>query len=260
MRVYPKYLLISLFSFIILVSCINKEFPVKQYYQETQYNTETIIETYTDNITSAIIGETGEYELPAYYYWSSSNLSFKEIANLHYWGYEIPQTPYYENIRLRITIWQQLQRETAIMSIFDVTKSGQIPSPDPSNTETPSQPPTWYAINGISSDVWLKSANSAINNARFLGGSNFNWAKPSESREIELEAGKARSIAIIIAGPQNTWNSRFNVHVKWSRNNVSIQPVTKERLITRQIPYQLQKEKTTYEIKSVPFWDFFLSK
>ncbi|MCX6005704.1 MAG: hypothetical protein NTZ34_00360 [Chloroflexi bacterium] len=249
--IYQLLLLLTLVCPLFFIACISKEYPVTQNYQETQYKTEITTESYTENQTT-VHTESGEYALTSYFNWST--------ANFYYYGYEIPEAQSYDNISLRLSIWPQLQYEPVMLHVFDMSKTGQIPSPEPLPAdETVSTPPDWYFITGTASDTWLKSANTMINQAKLLGATNCLWSQVADPQIIILKAGKPSSIAIIITEAQNKWNCRVNLDALWSRNTVDYQPVTKQRQVSKQVSFQVERQRTVYQVRQVPFWETVLS-
>jgi hypothetical protein len=228
---------------------------VTENYQETQYKTEYSTETYTDN-QSTNHPVSGEYTLPCYYVWHSPNISFNDSTGISYYGYEIEEYPHHDNIHLRISFWPQLQNEPAIMRVFDVSKTGQLSSPDPQpEVDSLDDSVQGYVIKGNSSSAWLKSANSVIRNAKFLGGSNYIWSKEENPNTVLFDAGTAKSIAIIFSSLTNRWNGQVTVDILWTKDNVEYQQVTRERHVANDIPYQVQKQRIVQMVKQVPFWE-----
>jgi hypothetical protein len=260
-------LLLTLPLLAIFASCISKQYPVTSTYEETAYRTEYVSETYTENET-AIETLSGQYELTPLYSWYSQNIAFSGKTNVWYLAYDIPQSPPYHNVRLIISFWQQLQYESATISVLDTTKGGQLSTPAPSVAGDSGKGQvkwTWLtstssgSSTGGVSDSWLDAANIQINQALFLGGRTSLWSKQENPQIFELDAGKAQKFGIILCGPQNTWNAKVSVAAAWSRNITSSRPVTKERQAARQVAYPSQKQKTLYETRPAPFWEIFLS-
>ncbi|MBN1376340.1 MAG: hypothetical protein JXA01_09305 [Dehalococcoidia bacterium] len=257
--IYSSALLLITFCTVFYTACVSQEYPVTENYEETQYKSELTSETYTENQTS-LLTDSGEFALASYFKWSSSGLSFSGIRNVYYYGYEIPEADLYDDIRLRVSVWQQLQQETARVSIFDMSEAGHIESPEPtSEGMAPEELPQSYLITGSASITWLKSANSIINHAKFLGGTGYLWSKPADPQIFYLDAGKASSIAVIVSGPINKWNGSVNLDVLWNHTATSRHTVTKERQVTRQVPYQVEHQRTVYKVKQVPFWEIVSS-
>jgi len=275
--------IVSLPFLMLVASCISRQYPVTSTYQETAYKTEYATETYTDNETT-IETRSGRYELTPFYSWYSQNIAFSGKTNVWYIAYNIPQSSPYDNIRLKISIWKQLQYESASVSVLDMTQGGHLSTPAPAVagdsgigqvkwtwiTSTSSGSTSTYTSDNTSdstssstsggvSDSWLDAANIQLNQALFLGGRNYLWSKQENPQIFELNAGKAQKIGIILCGPQNIWNAKISVDATWSRNITSYRPVTKERQAARQVSYPSQKQKTIYEIRQVPFWEIFLS-
>jgi hypothetical protein len=239
-------LLISIF---LSSACAYQTFPVTQTYEETLYRTEYTDEPYTENST-IVHTDTGEFELTSYYKWHTTGLS--------YYGYDIPYYASYDNVSLRFSIWRQLQPEPVTLRIYDMSNAGQIPSPEPLLTEEllqPQQQPDWYFIRGNASPDWLKTANIMINQGKFLGSSEYMFSKKVDPQVIVLKAGKPSMIAVLVNEGQNRWNSRFTVEVLWARSTIEQNQTVGKRPVARQVPYQVQRQRTVYQVKQVPFWE-----
>ena len=100
-------------------------------------------------------------------------------------------------------------------------------------------------------------ANTQINQAKFLGGRTNIWSRAEDPQVFELDAGKAQKIGIIICGPQNQWNAQVTLQGTFTYDTVSHKAVTGERRVAVQVPYEVQKQKTTYQAMQVPFWEIF---
>jgi hypothetical protein len=249
--IFKLLLLLVLICPLLLLACVSKEYAVTQNYQETQYKTEITTESYTENQTIIHI-ESGEYTLTPYYNWST--------ANFYYYGYEMPEAQSYDNISLRLSIWRQLQNEPVMLQIFDMSKTGQIPSPEPlSADESLPQTPNWYLITGTASATWLKSANTMITQAKFLGATSYRWSQVADPQVLVFKADRPNSIALIITQAQNKWNCRVNLDALWSRNTTDYQTVTKQRQVSKQVPFQVERQRTIYQVRQVPFWELILS-
>ena len=284
-------LLLTLPLLTVFASCVSRQYAVTSTYEETAYRTEYVSETYTENETT-VETLSGQYELAPFYSWYSQYIAFSGKTNFWYTAYDIPDSSPYDNIRLKITIWKQPQYESATISVLDMTKGGHLSTPAPAVpgdsgkgqvkwtwiTGTSSGDATTFSsgnssdsssdsdsgsgmsviIGGVS-DSWLDAANIQINQAVFLGGRTYLWSKEENPQIFELNAGSARKIGVILCGPQNGWNARVTVTATWSRDITSYQPVTRERKVEKQVPYKVQKQKTIYETRQVPFWEGFLT-
>ena len=276
-------LLLTLPLLAVFASCIPRQYPVTSTYEETAYRTEYVSEAYTENETT-VETLTGQYELTPFYAWYSQNIAFSGKSNVWYIAYDISQEPPYDNVRLKVSVWKQPQYEAASVSLLDMTRGGHLSTPAPavtgdtgkgqvkwtwitststgttstsssgSSTDGGSESSTSVTTGGVS-DSWVDAANIQLNQALFLGGRNYRWSKEEDPQILELNAGGAQKIGAIICGPQNSWNARITVAATWSRNNISYRPMTRERKIERQVPYTVQKQKTVYENRQVPFWE-----
>jgi len=282
-------LLLTLPLLIIFASCVSRQYPVTSTYEETAYRTEYVSETYTENETT-VETLSGQYELTPFYSWYSQYVAFSGKNNFWYTAYDVPESPPYDNIRLKISIWKQPQYESATISVLDMTEGGHLSTPAPSvpgdsgkgrvkwtwitgtgegttfsssstsgsSSDSSSDTGGSVTVGGVS-DTWLDAANIQINQALFLGGRTYLWSKEENPQTFELNAGRAQKIGIILCGPLNGWNARATVAATLSRAITSYRPVTGERKIEKQVPYTIQKQKTTYETRQVPFWEGFLS-
>ncbi len=262
-------------------SCISREYPVTGTQTETAYRTEYVTETYSENETTTE-SITGSYEIQPLYKWYSQNIAFKGQSYFWYLAYDIPQSPPYDNLRLKVSIWKQLQYESASIRILDMTKGGQLTTPAPAvSGDTSPGLVNWTWITpsaagastspssssgsgsaegagtttGGASTQWLDMANIQINQAKFLGGRTNLWSKPENPQVFELDAGRAQKIGIIICGPQNQWNARVTLEGAFTTDTVLYKTVTKERQVAKQVPYEVQSQKTTYQTRQVPFWE-----
>jgi len=286
-----KYIYITAGLALLLVfasSCIPREYPVTSTVTETHYRIEYVTETCTENETS-MEPVIHSYELPVYYSWFSKNIAFYGPANFWYFAYDIAQWPAYDNLRLTISIWKQYQYESASIRVLDMTEGGHLTSPDPaiygdtetgqikwswitpsttgspvssagSSTETAESPSeeTNVVMIGGASTTWLDKANAQINLAKFLGGRTNLWSRSEDPQVFDLDAGKARKIGVIVCGPENRWNARISLKGTFTHNIISHKTVVKERQVEKQIPYQIQKQQTTYQVRQEPFWEMFL--
>ena len=284
-------LLLAIPLLAIFASCVSRQYPVTSTYEETAYRTEYVNETYTDNETTSQT-LSGQYELAPFYSWFSQYIAFSGKTNFWYTAYDIPQSQPYDNIRLKISIWKQPQYESATISVLDMTRGGHLSTPAPavagdsgkgqvewkwitstgsgttspfasdsssgSNADSDSNPEPASIMGGVS-DTWLDAANIQVNQSQFLGGRTYLWSKEENPQVFELNAGRAEKIGIILCGPQYGWNTRVTISATWSQTITSCQPVTRERKVEKQVPYTVQKQKTVYETRQVPFWEGLLS-
>lgn len=239
-------------------ACVNKEYPSVENYSETEYKTEYATEVYSEN-TTINRPTTGEYDLAPLYIWDSPDLYFKGLTNLRYYAYNVPDWPPYDNITIRVSVLNQFQYETADYRVFDMTAGGHIDTPLPVVAAGDTGVVPWTWITGNAAANWLDSANTKINQARFLGGRTNVWSNSDSPQIMQFDAGKAKNIAIIITGPANQWNINLRVKIIWQINKFETQTVTGERQVPRQMPYQVQRQRTVIKVKQVPFWEQLFS-
>ncbi|MCX6005594.1 MAG: hypothetical protein NT082_07985 [Chloroflexi bacterium] len=219
-------------------------------------------ETYSDNETIIVDNVSEEYNLAPLFHWMSADLSFKGLPYMRYYAYDMPDLQQYDNARIKVSVWDQMQYEQMVIRVFDMTRTGHIYAPDAYNADvgTPEGQIKWIWITGKSTTPWLDSANSMINGAKFLGGRTNIWSKPDNPHVLEYDIGKARNIAVIISGPQNSWNANTTVSLMLNRTQTEDKTVTRERKVLIQTPYEVQKQRDFTAIKQVPFWELLFSK
>jgi hypothetical protein len=138
------------------------------------------------------------------------------------------------------------------------SSGGSSSAPTSSDSEASSEESSAStSTSGGASSTWLDTANVQINQSRFLGGRTNLWSRPEDPQVFELDAGRAQKIGIIICGPENQWNARVTLRGAFTRNIVSFKTVVKERQVEKQVPYQIQKQQTTTQVRQVPFWEIF---
>jgi hypothetical protein len=254
-------LLIALVSFsAVLSSCVSKEYTMTQDYVATENRTEYVTESYTENETYVSVS-SGEYELPSFNSWTSFDITFNNVGNLYYYGYDIPDADIYDNISLKIEIWRPPQYEVESITVFDATKTGHLSYPEPPvvGEETTTATTGNYIIIGNASNDWLGNANTWLSQSKFLGARSNLWSNQDNPQIIELDAGKAQKIAVIICGPQNRWNTNIRLTILWTIIKPDYGPVDKERTVEKLVPYQVMKQRTYYEIRHIPIWETFFS-
>lgn len=243
-----------------LSSCITREYAVVQNYEETEYRTEYYAEGPGEN-TGMSKAASVEYSLSPYYYWNSYDLYFKDVSRLWYYGYDLPELPEGAWAGLKIYMQPQLQYEKMYLSVFDMTRSGHIDSPDPVGPTGNSEKGLvqWAWITGSATSTWLDWANERMSRARFIGGRSNVWTRSGEAQLIELNAGNARTIAVIISGPTEKWNGDFTLSVVSTYANENNQLTGREKL-SRQVPYTVQKQRIVYEFRQIPLWEAVISR
>lgn len=253
-------LLLSAVS-LCLSSCLYREYPIIQDYEETEYRTEYLPEHQSENITVAHTGKV-EYRLMPYYYWSCMDLNFKGCDNVWYYGYELPEYNDPSISRLKFLFQPQLQFENMYLSVFDVTGTGHIDYPDPISSTGTSEKGLvdWTFFTGSATSTWLDRANSQLGQARFVGGRSNLWTDPGMSKLIELDAGYARTIAVIISGPVHRWNCDFSLSVMPVYYTTETRLLADQTKSVRHVPSQVKKQKVVYEFRQIPFWEIIFSR
>ena len=246
-------------------SCVPLQYPVKETYYETGFVTENRTETY-DETVAVVKTVSGEEPLIPYVVWSNPSLSFKGNKFIWYYGYRLPGTDARATEKIRITLLKQDYYEYAVISLFDMAPRGQVLQPPVIAPTEPLQPPTvewlWISKEGDASTLsnWLNTANIKFNFARFLGAQSDLWMNRGSAYSIDFDTRGARDIAVVIAAPTIPQNARHSAYLIWTdnvRENVT-------RTMERQVPYQvermIEKQRTVYKVRQVPFWETLFNK
>jgi len=244
-----------------LPCCIYREYAVTQDYEVTEYRTEYTTGQQTENVSVAYTGNV-EYKLTPHYYWNSAELYYREYYNVWYYGYDLPEYTGDHTSRLKLLFQPQLQYEKMYLSVFDMTGIGHIDYPDPIGPTGNSEEGLvdWTFFTGSATSTWLDQANSQLGRATFLGGRSNVWTNPKIAQIIELDAGSARTIAVIINGPHNKWNCDFSLSVVPVYYTTETRPLTYQAKTPQMVPYQVKKQRTIYEFRQIPFWELLFSR
>ena len=252
-------------SLLTAASCVPVEYPVKETYYETTLVTENRTETY-DETVPVIKTASGEESLIPYVVWSNPSLKFKGNRFIWYYGYKLPDTGAHAGQKIRIDLYKQDYYEYAVISLFDMAPRGQVLQPPIIATSDPLQPPnvdwTWITKEGDTTTIsnWLNTANIKFNFARFLGGQSDLWLNRGSPYSIEFDTRGAHDIAVVIAAPTTPQNARYSASFVWT-DNVT-ENVT--RTVEHQVPYlverKVEKQRTVYETRQVPFWETLFNK
>jgi hypothetical protein len=254
-----------LVSLLPSVSCVPMQYPVKETYYDTGFVTENRTETYEETV-AVVKTVSGEEQLVPYVVWSNPSLSFKGNKFIWYYGYLLPGPASHAEEKIRISLYKQDYYEYSIISLFDMSTRGQVLQPPSIAPSDPLQPPTvewkWISTEGDSSSLsnWLNTANIKFNFARFLGAQSDLWMNRAKAYSIDFDTRGARDIAVVIAAPTIAQNARYSASLIWKKN-VS-ENVT--RTVERQVPYQversIEKLRTVYKVRQVPFWETLFNK
>ena len=252
--------------FLSLAGCVTVTEPVTQKYTENVYIAENRSEPYTELVTRAR-EVYSERQITPYILWSNPELKFHGDQSLWYQGYDLSQVPSGASARLKILLHEQKYHEQITVRAFDMTPRGQILAPPLIAADDPPEPPhvkwNWITMDGDNAPLnnWLNLANIKLNFARFLWGMENLWpSAEGQGRIIEFDTRGARKVGIIISGTDQPQNARITVYLVISEPAYDNITVSGER----QLPYQrettVEKQRTIYRERSVPFWEAFLPR
>jgi hypothetical protein len=76
---------------------------------------------------------------------------------------------------------------------------------------------------------------------------------------VELDTRGSKEIAVIINGPTDPQNCRFNATLMWTENATEIVTRTAERSVPVQVERRVMKQKSVLQSRQAPFWESFIT-
>lgn len=248
-----------------VVSCVPVQYPVRETYYEIGFVTENRTETYEETIP-VVKTVSGEEALIPYVVWSNPSLKFKGNRFIWYYGYRLPDTDAHAAEKIRISLYKQDYYEYSVISLFDMAPRGQVLQPPFISASDPLQPPTvgwtWISAEGDTTTIsnWLNLANIKFNFARFLGAQSDLWLNRGSAYSIEFDTRGARDIAVVITAPTIAQNARYSASWIWTDNITENVTMTMERQAPYQVQRRIEKQRTVYKTRQVPFWETLFNK
>ncbi|MCJ7653758.1 MAG: hypothetical protein MUO97_00390, partial [Dehalococcoidia bacterium] len=232
-------------SLVFTVSCVSKEVPVTETYYETEYRTETYTEIGEEH--REFLTPKTSRGAPIYF----KALWGEVITGIYCTGFEI-DTAGYPKSKVRLILSSVTVGNWAI-GIYDLTGVGQIPQYPPLG---PAQwdPDLWEGTKYLGSPAqqeWLANFSTIIMDPR-----RYIYATTSDlhtGRDIVVDITGAEELMIFThsalgLGPASSVIER--VQLIW------FDEVTKER----QVPSQVEKQRTVTQTKKVPIWEVWKGK
>jgi hypothetical protein len=253
-------LISTLLAAVLMPGCVDVKYPVTETYVENIPVTENRTASYdeTATVTTTV---SGEEQLVPYMAWSSPVLIFKGNKRVWYYGFRLPDPALHTSQRLSIYLHKPDYYEYSAISIFDMAPRGQVMQPLFIAPSDPQQPPpvawSWLTKenNLTGYHDWMNLANIKFNYARFIGAQSDLWLNRYSGYSIEFDPRDSRDIAVVISAPTIAQNARFSAFLKWT--DIMTENVT--MLAERQVPFnttrQVEKQRTIYKTRSVPFWE-----
>jgi hypothetical protein len=258
---------IPLFSILLMStaffsSCVTVQSSSQEPYYVTEYTTENKTEIYTETVpvTRAI---SHEQLIQPYILWSNPQLVFNKLKSIWYYGYDLSSYPSHEKQKIKITFFRQQFYEFLSVSVFDMDPRGQILAPPliaASDNITPAPTQTIWITS--KEDIgtyatWFNAANVKLNFAHFIGGKINLFVNSSTTDPVELDTHGAKDVAVLIYGPTDPQNCRFNTTLVWTESITENITRTAERSVPVQIEHRVLKNNATVQPRQVPFWDTF---
>ena len=217
-------------SLVFTLSCVSKEVPVTETYYETEYRTESYVET-TKSGQEYITPKWKQY-IPGLYFpaleWS------KLGAGSHLDGYEI-DTAKVSKGQIKLVLSNSPQATLWYILVVNLTGLGPLPAANPQGV--------WWKSH------WVHYLNFIIierEPERILYSAS---SDQHASKGIVFDVTGVEEFAVITCTPMIMGPVIEKVQLIWFKE------VTKER----QVPYQSEKQRTVIEIKKIPFWEAMLT-
>jgi len=234
----------SIACLLSVIACVSKDYEVSETYSDTEYKTEYKTEIYTEIVPVVISSRQGRDSLQPSTKWFNSLYSpgFSKISSTYYYGYQLEPVAY-STAQLKITLARGLEKYQGHIAVYDMTGIGQIPP-------MPTIPVKFGIDVPIEQQRWMAEMNAKLSAARLLGEV---FLGDTIAGSITFDARGIQEFSIFV----NCYNSHAisSVQLTWADETVENRTVTKERQVPYQIPYQVQKQRTTIETRKVPFWE-----
>jgi hypothetical protein len=98
-----------------------------------------------------------------------------------------------------------------------------------------------------------------LNFAHFLGGKTDLFLNSATAYPVGLDTRGSREIAVLIYGPTDAQNCRFNTILAWSENVTDYVTRTAERSVLVPVEHRIIKQKSMLQSSKVPFWESLLT-
>jgi hypothetical protein len=230
------FAVILMICLVFSASCVNKEVPVTETYYETQYKTETYTET-ENIVVHTSEGET--YLAPISTWHAGIYFVTSGGAGTYYYGYQI-DTSEHTKSQIEIALSSAPTAYDINVRVYNLTGVGQIPN-------MPTTLAVWRETNPKTGGLWTtREEQTWLDNVNALS-----QLKTTEvgDNKISFDAKGIGEFAIFA----NTFNpsSILSVKLEWSNDITEQRAVIKER----QVPYEVEKQRTILQTKKVPFWE-----
>jgi hypothetical protein len=242
--------LIMTITTITSASCVTREVSTVETYYITENQTETYTET--ENVVVKTV-EDRERLSPVFnwqtnlyfdqYRTSAAQLTFPKPSQLtYYYGYSLGTG---QHSRSQVEI--NLSKDIGLgdIRVIDLTGMGQIPiKPEP--------PINRLLVTETWAKKWLDDLNVVFTNPERVLGTPSTGADGNS--QIIFDTAGITEFAIFA----NTWNRYAvkNVELVWADDIIEPRTVTKER----QVPVQVEKQRTVTTTEKVPFWEAVFGK
>ncbi|UCH50551.1 MAG: hypothetical protein JSV54_05895 [Chloroflexota bacterium] len=219
-------------------ACVSKEVPVTETYYETVYRTESYVE----------YGEEQRVHIkPAWTRQAWVGLGFVEWEKTESWsffeGYDISLAKDSES-QVELTLWAD-SSAWAIL-VVDLTGLGPLsvpPARSPLGEKVVIEDGQTKIVTDPASEEWLASLNAIVADPkRILYLTTLNQYT---SRKITVITTGVDEFMMIISTPPSISPIIERVQLIWQSKSVE----------ERQIPYEVEKERTVTKIEKVPIWE-----
>lgn len=250
---------------ITLMSCASVQYTVQEPYYETENITGHISELHSQTVphSTTIFHEE---QLQPYIVWSNPQLRFNGHDYIRYYGYDLFPFSHLAQKSIKIDFFKQRYYEDVSVSLMDMRYRGQLTTPPiVSASDNLSHIASEKHLITVRGDMetyekWLSVANAKLDFARFLGGTEDLFLNIGQPAPIEINLRDARDIALIISGPTDPQNCRFNVSLKWEEVTTENVTIESTKAVITQSEQRVIKLKPVIKTRQVPFWETWFSQ
>lgn len=254
----------QIFGIILFPSCVTIQYKTEEPYYVTEYITENRTESYTETV-QIVRNISHEENILPYILWSNPQLMFNDHKPLWYYGYDLSGFAAREKQKIKIEFYKQHFHEYLAVSVFDMHRRGQILSPPLiSAADNISVIAVEKELITLENDIstfstWRALANMKLNFANFLGGRADMFLNSVTASPLELDTRGSKEVAILISGPTDPRNCRFNTTLVWEEQVTENVTRKVERSIPVQVERNVLNHKTVLQSRQAPFWELFLT-
>src|SRR4030042_1318751 len=237
-------------SLVFTVSCVSKEVPVTETYYETEYRTESYTEIGKEQ-QAFLTPKKVWYD---WMYWKELEWAKRGGSVTYYNGYELNTAKYSES-QVKLTLSPLSQSSPWGIVFINLTGVGQISASPPRGMgagETVLEKGELVYIPPLTQQEWLDNFNSIVTDPKHFVS--FTRSDQHTGRDIAVDVTGMDEFAMFITLPVTSQRDARTIVEKVQL--IWFDEVTKER----QVPVQVEKQRTVMQTEKVPIWEVWKAK